>query len=51
MTNIRQKIFVGARTPGDIDGIIVVPQTPPFMADRNDITMDTTTRRADEIIL
>ena len=50
MSNVRHRIFVGANSPIDIDGVIVVPQIPPFTADRTDIKMDSLTRRADETI-
>ena len=48
MSDVKHRIFVGANTPIDIDGVFVLPQTPGFTFDRMDITFDTMMRTFDE---
>lgn len=49
MSNVKHKIFVGANTPVDIDGVLVLPDAVGFTFDRTDITFDTMFRTFDEI--
>lgn len=48
MSNVRHRIFVGAKTVVDIDDIYSPPEAVGFTMDRTDIFMDSTFRKMDE---
>lgn len=48
MSDVKHKIWAGAKTVVDIDGALIIKKNPPFTFDRTDITFDTIIRTFDE---